>query len=312
LTRQLLAFSRRQVLRPEVTDVNRIVDEARVMLDRLIGGNVAISYELDAGLRAIVVDREQVVQVILNLALNARDAMPEGGRLSIETAPASPSPPSGARAGIRLTVVDTGCGIVPEVRARLFEPFFTTKEVGKGTGLGLATVLGIVTDAGGRVEVESEPLRGSSFHVFLPGANEPPSAPLLRAEMSDADRHGTETVLLVEDDSSVRSLLRDVLTDAGYSILASGSTREAAAVAARHAGNIHLLLCDVVLPGGSGPDLHRTLRLTRPSLPVLYLSGYTDDELQRAGLPENAPLVRKPLSGDELLLAVRASLAPPV
>ncbi|HVQ29281.1 MAG TPA: ATP-binding protein, partial [Vicinamibacteria bacterium] len=231
--------------------------------------------------------------------------------LSIETAPASPSAPSGARAGVRLTVVDTGCGIVPEVRARLFEPFFTTKEVGKGTGLGLATVLGIVTDAGGRVDVESEPLRGSSFHVFLPGADEPPSAPLLRAEMSDADRHGTETVLLVEDDSSVCSLLRDVLTDAGYSVLASGSPREGAAVAARHQGDIHLLLCDVVLPGGSGPDLHRTLRLVRPSLPVLYLSGYTDDELQRAGLPENAPLVRKPLSGDELLLAVRASLAGP-
>ena len=312
LTRQLLRFSRKEVPAPRVLDLNSVVRGTLAMLERVIGEGIELETRLHDDLSPVRVDAGQLEQVILNLALNARDAMPEGGRLSIETAPASPSPPSGARAGIRLTVVDTGCGIVPEVRARLFEPFFTTKEVGKGTGLGLATVLGIVTDAGGRVEVESEPLRGSSFHVFLPGANEPPSAPLLRAEMSDADRHGTETVLLVEDDSSVRSLLRDVLTDAGYSILASGSTREAAAVAARHAGNIHLLLCDVVLPGGSGPDLHRTLRLTRPSLPVLYLSGYTDDELQRAGLPENAPLVRKPLSGDELLLAVRASLAPPV
>ena len=204
---------------------------------------------------------------------------------------------------------DTGCGIVPDVRAHLFEPFFTTKEVGKGTGLGLATVLGIVTEAGGRVDVESEPLRGSSFHVFLPGADEPPSPPLARAELSEAERQGTGTVLLVEDDASVRSLLRDVLADAGYSVLASGSAREAAGVAARQEGEIHLLLCDVVLPGGSGHALHRALREQRPHLPVLYLSGYTDDELRRAGLPEGVPLVRKPLGGDELLLAVQSVLA---
>ena len=304
LTRQLLRFSRKEVPAPRVLDLNRVVRGAVAMLERVIGENVELRTRLLDGLAPVRADAGQLEQVIVNLAVNAKDAMPEGGRLLLETAPV----PSATRPGVRLTVRDTGCGIVPEVRARLFEPFFTTKEVGKGTGLGLATVLGIVTEAGGRVEVESEPLRGSSFHIFLPGADEPPSPPLARAVLSEADRHGTETVLLVEDDDSVRSLLRDVLADAGYAVLASGSVREAAALATPHPGEIHLLLCDVVLPGGSGHALHRTLLERRPHLPVLYLSGYTDDELRRAGLPEGAPLVRKPLAGDELLLAVRSLL----
>ena len=307
LTRQLLRFSRKEVPSPRVLDLNRVVRGTVAMLGRVIGENVALETRLADGLSPVRVDAGQLEQVILNLALNARDAMPDGGRLLIETAPSAPS--STSTAAVRLTVQDTGSGIVSDVRAHLFEPFFTTKEVGKGTGLGLATVLGIVTEAGGRVDVESEPLRGSSFHVLLPGADEPPSPPLAREELSEAERQGTGTVLLVEDDASVRSLLRDVLADAGYSVLASGSAREAAAIAARQEGKIDLLLCDVVLPGGSGHALHRTLREQRPHLPVLYLSGYTDDELQRAGLPEGVPLVRKPLGGDELLLAVRNVLA---
>jgi CheY-like chemotaxis protein len=277
-------------------DLNVVVRGAIAMLRRVLGETIELEERLLPGVAPVRADPGQLEQVILNLAVNARDAMPDGGRLVIETA-------AGGDDSVRLSVTDTGSGIAAEVRAHLFEPFFTTKEAGKGTGLGLATVHTIVTQSGGRVDVESAPGRGSTFHVRLPRATEGIPPPL---EASSAvPRRITETVLVVEDDTPVRELLADVLGEAGYAVVAAGSAAQALRAAAAHEGPLHLLLCDVVLPDGSGRALLGSLLEKHPSLRSLFLSGYTDDEIARAGLPPGAPLVRKPIAGDELLARLR-------
>jgi two-component system cell cycle sensor histidine kinase/response regulator CckA len=300
LTRQLLRFCRKEVPDPRVVDLNAVVRGALAMLRRVLGESIELDERLLPGVATVRADPGQLEQVILNLAVNARDAMPDGGRLVVETAAAT----VGDADALRLSVSDNGSGITAEVRPHLFEPFFTTKEAGKGTGLGLATVHAIVTAAGGRVDVESTPGRGSTFHVRLPRASERIPPPLVAAHGGTAHRV-TETVLVVEDDSSVRELLSDVLSEAGYKVVAAGSSAQALRVAAAHEGPLHLLLCDVVLPDGSGSALLGSLLERHPDLRALFLSGYTDDEIARAGLPPGTPLVRKPIAGDELLGRLR-------
>jgi two-component system, cell cycle sensor histidine kinase and response regulator CckA len=304
LTRKLLRLSRKEVPEPRVLDLNAVVSGVSAMLGRVIGEDVKLEERLHPSLAPVRADPGQIEQVILNLAVNARDAMESGGKLLLETAPAR----LGEAEAVRMSVIDTGCGITPEVRPHLFEPFFTTKEAGKGTGLGLSTVSSIVGEAGGRVTVESEPGRGSAFHVVLPCVHEAVSPPEKRLRLDEGAGRGTETVLVVEDDPSVRALLSDLLTDAGYGVLTAGSAREASRVIAGLSGDVGLLLCDVVLPDGKGRALHEALLRSRPGLRVLFLSGYTDDEITKTGLPERDLVVRKPLLGDELLARVRAVL----
>jgi two-component system cell cycle sensor histidine kinase/response regulator CckA len=256
----------------------------------------------------VFADPGQVEQVVMNLAVNARDAMPRGGLLALETEPARLRVDGGVeRPAVRFTVADTGTGIAPEVMAHLFEPFFTTKSAAKGTGLGLATVQDIVKQAGGRVDVETEPGKGSAFHVLLPcvDAHDVPASVPKREKAPLAT--GAETILLVEDEPDVRALLSEVLQEAGYAVREAGSAREAeAAYAASEA--IHLVLTDVVLPDRNGRELFESLSGRTPGLRVLFMSGYTDDEVLRQGLPEGVPLVRKPMRPDELLRIIREAL----
>jgi two-component system, cell cycle sensor histidine kinase and response regulator CckA len=315
-TRQLLAFSRRQILQPRTLDLNAVVTDMLKMLRRLIREDIELQTALDPGLHPIQADPGQVEQVILNLAVNARDAMPRGGLLTIETANVTPDETFRRRRAepvrpgphVRLTVRDTGCGMDERVKAHLFEPFFTTKEQGQGTGLGLATIYGIVRQSEGHIEVRSEPGRGTTFEIFFPaGGGDPPAigpreTPLAR---------GTETILLVEDVDGVRDLVRDMLTEWGYAVLEASNGEEALARAAKHDGPIHLLLTDIVMPKMGGLDLARRLGEARPGLRVLYMSGYAD----HAGLPvEPAPgtgFLAKPVKAGVLAHTVRELLDGP-
>ena len=319
LTRQLLAFSRRQLLRPEVLDLNGVVTKMRQMLRRLIGENIELSIDLSPSLSRVKVDPGQIEQVILNLAVNARDAMPDGGRITIATADAELSPAYAAthpevRPGphVLLSVADTGQGMSDETQAHLFEPFFTTKERGNGTGLGLATVYGIVQQSGGHIRVNSAADRGSTFLIYLPRIE--------AAEDGDrgADRPllphaspGTETVLLAEDEEVVRRLARELLTGNGYKVLEAANGREALLLSEGHRGEIHLLLTDVVMPKMSGRELGERIRLQRPGLRVLYMSGYTDDAILRRGVLEDGiPFLQKPFTPEAFARKVREVLDP--
>ncbi|HEV2104935.1 MAG TPA: PAS domain S-box protein, partial [Candidatus Eisenbacteria bacterium] len=291
LTRQLLAFTRQQVLAPQVLNLNGLVAEVEQMLHRLIGENVQLRTRLARDLGNVRADPGQLQQVIVNLAVNARDAMPEGGSLVLETANAAlteayaeehvPVVPGDY---VMLAVSDTGAGMAPEVRARIFEPFFTTKEHGKGTGLGLATVYGIVKQSGGYIWAYSEPGRGSTFKIYLPRVGEPLEAAGRRPVGSPLQ--GRETVLLAEDDERLRPLIRDVLAGLGYTVLAAEDAGAALAAARAHAGPIELLVTDVVLPGESGRELARALSALRPATRVRYISGYTDDTVVQQGMLE--------------------------
>jgi PAS domain S-box-containing protein len=303
LTRQLLAFSRKQMVRPEVLSLNDVVADLEKMLRRLIGEDIELVTALAPGLGLVRADAGQLQQVILNLVVNARDAMPAGGTLTIET--------RNVDSHVALVVRDTGSGIDEEVRPYLFEPFFTTKEPGKGTGLGLATVYAIVEQAGGRIAVESNPGQGAAFEVTLPRFVGEPAA----GELAEPEPHvltGTETVLVVEDYEVVADLIRAVLAESGYTILEARDGGEALELAGGHPGPIHLLLTDVVLPRLSGPELAERLLELRPGLRVLFMSGYLDEGAETArGVPTPSAFVSKPFTPRELAEKVRAVLDAP-
>jgi PAS domain S-box-containing protein len=314
LTRQLLAYSRRQVLAPKVLDVNAIVAGLNGMLRRLIGEDIRLETRLDAGIPAVKADPSQLEQVLLNLAVNARDAMPRGGAVTIGTTTGSlaagalaPQVPEQSGRFVVLSVTDTGTGMSAETRAHLFEPFYTTKEVGKGTGLGLATVYGIVKQSGGYIIVDSELGHGTSIRIYLPVVAEQVPAP--EPPVPPREWRGTETLLLVEDEEGVRTFARRALEDSGYQVLMAASGADAMDLARRHSGPIHLLLTDVVMPGLSGRELAEQLVAERPDVRVIFTSGYTDDETVRHGVREaETAFLQKPFTPEQLGRRIREVL----
>jgi len=318
LTRQLLAFSRKQVLQPQILDLNAVVSNINTMLRRLIGEDIELTMLPGAALDRVQADPGQIEQVIMNLAVNARDAMPHGGKLTIETANVNLDEDYARRDGnaapgpyVRLSVSDTGCGMDAETRAHVFEPFFTTKERGKGTGLGLATVYGIVKQSGGYIWVYSEVGRGTVFKIYLPRA--PGSAEARQqGEVQQTLFGGVETVLVAEDDPAVRALVCGALASRGYTVQEARDGREALAAARGYKGPIHLLLTDVVLPHMSGRRLAERLRAERPESRLLYMSGYTDDAVVSHGVSAGkVPFLQKPFSASALSRKVREVLDQP-
>jgi two-component system cell cycle sensor histidine kinase/response regulator CckA len=314
LTRQLLAFSRRQIIEPKLVDLNVVVADMRSTLGQLISEDVQIVVHLPPGLAPVKVDRGQVEQIVMSLVLNARDAMAHGGTLTIQTADieldehyAKTHFDVTPGSHVLLTVSDTGSGMTPEVQARVFEPFFTTKELGRGTGLGLATTHGIVRRSGGSIEVHSEVGKGTSFKVYFPKADvsepvvEPPPPPV-------RVRAGAETVLVVEDEEALRELTKRLLERAGYTVLIAANAAEALRLFEEHPG-IDLLLTDVVMPGASGPALVTQLVEQRPGLKVIYMSGYTDEAvIHRGDLTPGIAFLHKPFTSAALGRKVRDML----
>jgi len=315
LTRQLLAFSRQQVLAPRLLNLNEVVTDIDKMLRRLIGEDVRLTTTLDSQPWAIRADPGQIEQVLLNLAVNARDAMPKGGRLTIETRNLELDETYGrshkdARVGphILLSVSDTGSGMPPGVMSKIFEPFFTTKAPGKGTGLGLATVYGIVKQSGGHVTVYSEMGVGTTFKVYLPRVEQASDGPKAPTRVLIPPR-GTETILLAEDEAGVRTLTATILKGCGYKVLEVADGDEALRVAITHDAPIHLLMTDVVMPGMGGRTLAKQLAVQRPGLRVLFMSGYTDDAVIRHGvLKDGVSFIQKPFSPVALAFKVREVL----
>lgn len=314
LARQLLAYGRKQVLQPRVISLNQVIREMAPMLRRLIGEHIRLEVELDPADGAVHVDLGQLEQVFLNLAVNARDAMPAGGALWIATQDVELAPGESAElpAGsyVQLTVRDTGPGMAPEVLEHLFEPFFTTKERGKGTGLGLATVHGVVHQSGGWIRVESEPGQGTRFVILLPRATEAietaPSRPVLSGRRS---RRGSEVVLLVEDEDNIREPAVEMLESKGYKVLSAPDAVQALAAADAHHGPIHILITDVVMPGLSGNQLAQRLLHRRPEIQVLYISGYPEDSISHHGVLEaDQHFLQKPFPPGQFLEKVREVL----
>ncbi len=314
LTGQLLAFSRQQVLQSKVLDLNAVVSNLAPMLRRVIGEDIELVTSLDPLGEKVLADAGQLEQVILNLVVNSRDAMPKGGTLTVETGSldatelpgVEPDTPPGRYA--RLTVKDTGAGMTPQVKARVFEPFFTTKEAGKGTGLGLATAYGIVKQSGGFVHVASEPGHGATFNVYLP-CTEGESGRVEPASEVKQELPTEKVILLIEDEEAVRKLLFSVLTGQGYVVLQAGSGQEALAAASGHSGPIHIVLSDVVMPGTSGPETVAELLRTRPTTQVIFMSGYTDDSVVRHGLTDQGRhFLQKPFTPGRVLKKVREVL----
>jgi PAS domain S-box-containing protein len=312
LTRQILAFNRKQILQRQILDMNEIVSRTTALLRRLIGEDIELVTLLSTAVDPVWADPGQLEQIILNLALNARDAMPRGGRLTLETANAdldalwiAGHPDASEGRHVMLTISDTGTGMDETVQAHLFEPFYTTKERGKGTGLGLATVYGIVKQSGGSIAVESEPELGTTFKIFLPRteraadpADAPPPVP--------QSLTGTETILVVEDQPEVRAVIRDILARHGYGVLEAANSVEAQSILTSSDGEVHLLLTDLVLPGTSGRDLAEQLVVGRPNLRVLCMSGYTDDMVVHHGvLDAGIAFIRKPFTPKVLLKKIR-------
>jgi len=314
LTRQLLMFSRQQVVEPKVLDLEEVITGIGQMLQRILGEDVELAIVMPKTLGRIKADPSHIEQVILNLVVNARDAMPTGGKLTIEVAdvtldrdyalshlPAKDGP------HVMIAVSDTGIGMDRETRARIFEPFFTTKEVGKGTGLGLSTVFGIVQQSGGNIWVYSEPGRGTTFKIYLPRVD----APLdnLTPQAAPATLRGTETILLVEDEEQVRGIVQHILRRQGYNVIAAQNAGEALLLCEEHPDVIDLMLTDVVMPQMSGPMLAKRLAATRPQMKVLCMSGYTDDSVVRHGVIESsAAFLQKPITPASLSRKVREVL----
>jgi PAS domain S-box-containing protein len=318
LTRQLLAFSRKQVLQPRVLDLNTVIGETETMLRRLIGEDVQLVTVLDRELGAVRADPAQFDQVLMNLVVNARDAMPRGGRLTIETRNVSLDAAyarqhAGVDAGeyVMLAVSDTGHGMPPQVLARIFDPFFTTKERDKGTGLGLSMVHGIVKQSGGHIWVYSEPGYGSTFKVYLPRIDAASAGARVVPEDAEPPR-GSETILLVEDAESLRGIIRESLEESGYTVHDARTGAEAVEICKQHAAAIDLLITDVVLPGMNGRELSERVRAIRPAIRTLYMSGYTDDAVVlHEVLGANVAFLQKPFTVDALVRAVREGLDAP-
>jgi len=315
LTRQLLVFSRQQVLEPRVLNVNAVVTNAEKLLQRLLGEDITLVTALAPQLGAVKADPGQLEQVVVNLAVNARDAMTDGGKLTIETANADMDeayvrdhPLAKPGQYVMLAVSDSGVGMDEETQRRIFEPFFTTKEAGKGTGLGLATVYGIVKQSGGFIWVYSEPGHGATFKVYLPRVEEPVES--LTADVAPRESlRGTETVLLVEDAAAVRAVTRQVLDRLGYTVLEAPNGQAALHLATKHHGPIHLLLTDVIMPELGGRQVAEQLRALRPEIRVLYASGYTDDAVVRHGvLQPGIAYLQKPFTREVLARKVREVL----
>jgi signal transduction histidine kinase/CheY-like chemotaxis protein len=314
LTRQLLAFGRRAVLSPAVLDLNRVATEIAPMLRRIIGENIELAVVTDGGLRPVRADRGQLEQVIVNLAANARDAMPNGGRITISTSnvtlePAQavmyPGVPPGEY--VRLSMADTGIGIDPEMRDLIWDPFFTTKGPGSGVGLGLATVFGIVRQSGGHLHLESEVGQGSLFMVDLPAVAEEADEAGAALPLPSPAR-GRETILVVEDEPAVLGFASQLLERSGYSVLRAHNGREAVETARRHSGQIDLLFSDMVMPGLTGHETATEIRAARPEIKLLFSSGYSEEMNMRLSAEARFPFVPKPYSADDLLHAVRAAI----
>lgn len=310
LIRQLLTFSRKQRSEPKILNLNIVVADFEMMLRRLIGEDIELALMQTPETLRVKADHAQLEQILMNLVINARDAMPKGGRLTIETAsvrldstPMYHLTPLAPGTYVRLSVSDTGCGMPPEVQAHIFEPFFTTKEEGKGTGLGLSTVFGIVTQSGGGLDVTSTVGQGTRFTVYLPimaselgtATGQDPSTQLIR---------GYETILLVEDDEGVRVLIRDELRKLGYRVFEAKNGLEACLVATQHMGSLQLLVTDVVMPGMSGTELAQHLRMIKPELKCLFMSGYTDDTNIGGGDPAST-YIQKPFLPERLAKTIR-------
>jgi two-component system cell cycle sensor histidine kinase/response regulator CckA len=317
LTRQLLAFSRKQVIQPVVIDLNMATNELEKMLRRLIGENIEITFKRKAGLGLVKMDPSQVEQILMNLAVNSRDAMPDGGKLRIETANveldeswARQNVYTAAGSYVMLSVTDSGCGIDKETQLHIFEPFFTTKRPGKGTGLGLSTVYGIVKQNAGYVIVNSKLEKGTTFKIYLPRLSDTASLPLPQPpRMPERLSHGAQTVLLVEDEDPLRSLTRTCLESNGYSVIDASDAAMAIHLAKKHNGQIHLLLTDIVMPGMSGRELAKRLIGVHPETRVLYMSGYANAVVgQDSVLDDHTALLEKPFTLQTLLIKVYQSL----
>ncbi len=316
LTRQLLAFSRKQVLKPQRLDLNRAVAEMDKMLRRIIGEDIDFVTVLDPETGSVHADPGQIERVVMNLAVNARDAMPSGGRLLLETGDVVLDEDYARDHGniapgryALLSITDTGTGMTSEEQAHAFEPFFTTKEVGKGTGLGLSTVQGIVIQSGGHIWLYSEPGRGTTFKIYLPVDESEADEPAVQAAVPPPGLEGTETVLVVEDEEAVRVLACNILRRFGYQVHGAEDPDQAVRVCELIEGPVDLLLTDVVMPGASGLQLARQMSLTRPDLKVLYMSGYTDNAIVHRGvLDRGTALLEKPFSATGLVRKVREIL----
>ncbi len=316
LTSQLLAFSRRQILQPKTIDVNMLVSEMSVMLKRLIGEDIELTTMLSPDIGAIKADRGQMEQVLMNLAVNARDAMPDGGLLTIETKTVSLEAAlyerhhSGIRKGnyVMLAISDNGIGMDNETKERVFEPFFTTKEKSKGTGLGLATVYGIVKQSGGHLWVYSEPGQGTTFKIYLPMVKNKKTK-IDKPETAAEDIHGTETILVVEDEFMVRELVCDTLRTSGYTVLEAANGKQAIEVFSSNKDKIDMVLTDVIMPEMSGRKMIETLYEAYPNITALYMSGYTDDAIIKHGVLEpGMAYIQKPFSPKALIQKVRQVL----
>jgi PAS domain S-box-containing protein len=315
VTRQLLAFSRKQLLEPRLFNLNDTVVNIARLLTRLLGHDIHVETKLAATLPEVLGDPGQVEQAIINLAVNARDAMPSGGRVTLTTSVddvddtfARRHVPMTPGKYVALRVADTGHGMTRETQARVFEPFFTTKEQGRGTGLGLATVYGIVKQSGGFIDVHSELHQGATFRVYLPAMPGARAVPIRRETVRSA-KPGSETILVVEDERAVRTMTRLILERAGYHVVEAAAPGEAQEIVRSRASEIDLMISDVVMPGAHGPALFKQLSVGQPSLRVLYMSGYTDDEVIRAGRLEGwENFMEKPFTSQRLLEKVREIL----
>jgi len=315
LTQQLLAFSRKQVLEPRILSLNAIIVDIEKMLRRLVAEDIEMELLLAPDTGAVKADRSQIEQVILNLVVNARDAMPDGGKLTIETGNWTldrstvlrhPYVIPGPHAMLKVT--DTGCGMDAELQSHIFEPFFTTKEKGKGTGLGLATAYGVIKQSGGYIWVDSEVGKGTTFRIYLPEVNAVAEAvPEVKAPAKVAPER--RTILVVEDERSLRKLTRKTLSDGGHKVFEAGDASEALEISRKTEGAIDLLLTDVIMPGMSGKKLADVLLSERPGIGVLYMSGYTDGQIATQGvLEEGTAILRKPFTRDELMRQVENAL----